>query len=155
MEKVSSSLAVLAEKSRKKGLNLEFHLGGNLTLKICRRKTFSISALTMRHTRSLSWWFACKKWFCCFPNDLTVCRIYWQTSTERDRDFANMVGVWWHRVVADCGVNKYAWVSSTVVSDYGLSALGVRLHPPNWNASMSKDIRSWHWATPRWGPSMW
>ena len=40
MEKVSSSLAVLAEKLRKKGLDLEFHLGGNLKIQICCRKTF-------------------------------------------------------------------------------------------------------------------
>ena len=37
MEKVSGSLAVLVEKSRKKA----FHLGGNLKMQICWRKTFN------------------------------------------------------------------------------------------------------------------
>ena len=40
MEKVSSSLVGLAEKSRRKGLNLEFHLGGNLKIQLRWRKTF-------------------------------------------------------------------------------------------------------------------
>jgi len=40
MEKVSSSLAVLAEKKHKKDLNLEFHQDGNLKMQICWRKTF-------------------------------------------------------------------------------------------------------------------
>ena len=39
MEKVSSSLAVLAENPEK-GLNLEFHLGGNLKILIYWRKSF-------------------------------------------------------------------------------------------------------------------
>ena len=47
MEKVSSSLAVLAEKSRKKGLNLEYHLGGNLKIQICWRKTFHFLLVCM------------------------------------------------------------------------------------------------------------
>ena len=40
MEKVSSSLTVLAEKSNEKDLILEFHLGGNLKMQICWQKTF-------------------------------------------------------------------------------------------------------------------
>ena len=40
MEKVSSSLTVLAEKSNEKGLILEFHLGGHLKMQIRWRKTF-------------------------------------------------------------------------------------------------------------------
>ena len=40
MEKVSSSLVVLAEKSSEKDLILEFHSGQNLKMQICWRKTF-------------------------------------------------------------------------------------------------------------------
>ena len=50
MEKVSSSLAALTKKSRKKGLNFEFHLGGNLNMQICWRKTF--------HFFHVWWWVA-------------------------------------------------------------------------------------------------